>query len=124
MAVVAVCIAYGFMSKPMLLTKPIILLLLDYWPFDRFKKQRFWKLILEKIPFVILSVGSCAATLIAQQVAIGSTESLPLASRIDNALVTYVNYLRHMFGRAVWGRIVVVQSGGVASGWLVAASLY
>src|SRR5438477_10818086 len=97
MAVVAVCFAFGLMSKPMLVTTPIVLLLLDFWPFDRFKKQRFWKLILEKVPLVILSVGSCAATLIAQQVAIGSTESLPLASRIDNALVTYVNYLRQMF---------------------------
>jgi tetratricopeptide (TPR) repeat protein len=97
MAVVAVCFAFGLMSKPMLVTTPIVLLLLDYWPFDRFKKRGFWRLILEKIPLVILSVGSCAATLIAQQVAIGSTESLPLASRIDNALVTYVNYLRQMF---------------------------
>lgn len=97
MAVVAVCFAFGLMSKPMLVTTPIILLLLDYWPFARFKKQGLWKLILEKVPLVILSVGSCAATLIAQQVAIGSTESLPLASRIDNALVTYVNYLRQMF---------------------------
>src|SRR5207244_1191429 len=97
MAVVAVCFAFGLTSKPMLVSTPIILLLFDYWPFDRFKKQRFWKLILEKVPLVILSVGSCAATLIAQQVAIGSTESLPLASRIDNAFVTYVNYLRQMF---------------------------
>lgn len=97
MAVVAVCFAFGLMSKPMLVTTPIVLLLLDYWPFDRLKKQGFWKLMLEKIPLITLSVGSCAATLIAQQVAIGSTESLPLASRIDNALVTYVNYLRQMF---------------------------
>src|SRR5947199_2778048 len=97
MTLVAVCFAFGLMSKPMLVTAPIVLLLLDYWPFDRFKKQGLWKLILEKVPLVILSVGSCAATLIAQQVAIGSTESLPLASRIDNALVTYVNYLRQMF---------------------------
>jgi len=97
MAVVAVCFAFGLTSKPMLVTTPIILLLLDYWPFARFKKQGLWKLILEKTPLVILSVGSCAATLIAQQVAIGSRESLPLASRIDNALVTYVNYLRQMF---------------------------
>jgi tetratricopeptide (TPR) repeat protein len=97
MAVVAICFAFGLMSKPMLVTTPIILLLLDYWPFARFKKQGLWKLILEKVPLVILSVGSCTATLIAQQVAIGSTESLPLASRIDNALVTYVNYLRQMF---------------------------
>jgi protein O-mannosyl-transferase len=97
MAVVAVCFAFGLMSKPMLVTTPIVLLLLDYWPLDRFRKQGLWKLILEKVPLVILAVGSCAATLIAQQVAIGSTESLPLASRIDNALVTYVNYLRQMF---------------------------
>ncbi len=97
MAVVAVCFAFGLMSKPMLVTTPIVLLLLDYWPFARFKKQGLWKLILEKVPLVILSLGSCAATLIAQQVAIGSTESLPVASRIDNALVTYVNYLRQMF---------------------------
>src|SRR5205814_950754 len=91
------CQLFGLMSKPMLVTTPIVLLLLDYWPFDRFKKQGSWKLILEKVPLAILSVGSCAATLIAQQVAIGSTESLPLASRIDNAFVTYVNYLRQMF---------------------------
>src|SRR5438045_4992522 len=97
MAVVAACFAFGLMSKAMLVTTPIVLLLLDYWPFDRFKKQGLWKLHLEKVPLVILSVGSCAATLIAQQVAIGSTESLPLASRIDNAFVTYVNYLRQLF---------------------------
>jgi len=69
--------------------------LLAICPFH--ENKALWKLILEKVPLVILSVGSCAATLIAQQVAIGSTESLPLALRIDNALVTYVNYLRQMF---------------------------
>ena len=97
MAVVAACFAFGLMSKAMLVTTPIVLLLLDYWPFDRFKKQGLWKLILEKVPLIILSVGSCAATLIAQQVAIGSTQSLPPAWRINNALVSYVNYLRQMF---------------------------
>ena len=97
MAAVMVCFAFGLMSKPMLVTTPVVLLLLDYWPFDRFKKQGLWKLILEKAPLVILSVGSCAATLIAQQVAIGSSENLPPAWRINNALVSYVNYLRQMF---------------------------
>src|SRR5438874_6613066 len=97
MAVVAACFAFGLMSKPMLVTTPIVLLLLDYWPFDRFKKQGLWKLILEKVPLIILSLGSCAATLIAQRVAIGSTESLPPAWRINNALVSYINYLRQMF---------------------------
>src|SRR5437764_10364352 len=57
MAVVAVCFAFGLMSKPMLVTTPIVLLLLDYWPFDRFEKQGLWKLFLEKVPLVILSVG-------------------------------------------------------------------
>jgi tetratricopeptide (TPR) repeat protein len=111
MAVVAVCFAFGLMSKPMLVTTPIILLLLDYWPLNRSQKPevrgqrsdirrarpRWTKPLVEKISLFALSVASIVATLIAQQVAIGSTESLPLASRIDNALVTYVNYLRQMF---------------------------
>ena len=97
MALVTVCLAFGLMSKPMLVTTPIVLLLLDYWPFDRFKKQGLWKLILEKAPLVILSLGSCAATLIAQRLAIGTAEDIPLAWRINNALVSYVNYLRQMF---------------------------
>jgi protein O-mannosyl-transferase len=97
MAVVAVCFAFGLMSKPMLVTTPIVLMLLDYWPFDRFRKQGLSRLILEKVPLIILSLGSCAATLIAQRVAIGTAENLPLAWRINNALVSYVNYLRQMF---------------------------
>jgi protein O-mannosyl-transferase len=97
MAVVAVCFAFGLLSKPMLVTTPIVLMLLDYWPFDRFRKQGLWRVILEKVPLIILSLGSCAATLIAQRMAIGTAESLPLAWRINNTLVSYVNYLRQMF---------------------------
>ncbi len=110
-AVVAACLAFGLMSKPMLVTTPIILMLLDYWPLNRSQKPkvrgqrsdlrrarpRRTKLLVEKIPLFALSIASVVATLVAQQVAIGSTESLPLASRIGNALVTYVNYLRQMF---------------------------
>ncbi|PYL97966.1 MAG: hypothetical protein DME27_06745 [Verrucomicrobia bacterium] len=110
-AVVAACLAFGLMSKPMLVTTPIILMLLDYWPLNRSQKPkvrgqrsdlrrarpRRTKLLVEKIPLFALSIASVVATLVAQQVAIGSTESLPLASRIDNALVTSVNYLRQMF---------------------------
>ena len=111
MAVVAVCFAFGLMSKPMLVTTPIVLLLLDYWPLNRNQRSEvrgqgsearrarpIWtKLLVEKIPLFALSIASIVATLSAQQLAIGTTESLPLASRIDNALVTYVNYLRQMF---------------------------
>src|SRR5437016_9038818 len=55
MAVVAVCFAFGLMSKPMLVTTPIVLLLLDFWPFDRFEKQGFWKILLVQSPLVTLS---------------------------------------------------------------------
>src|SRR5207248_9252450 len=64
---------------------------------DGFHNEGLWNVIREKVPLLSLSVGACAATVIAQQVALGSTESLPLASRIDNALVISVNYLRQMF---------------------------
>ena len=97
MALVAACFTFGLMSKPMLVTTPIVLLLLDYWPFRRFEKQGLWKVILEKVPLIILALGSCTATLIAQRLAIGTAEQLPLAWRINNALVSYVNYLRQMF---------------------------
>src|SRR5881394_3969371 len=50
MAIVAATLSLGLISKPMLVTTPVILLLLDYWPFNRFEKEGIWKLLLEKIP--------------------------------------------------------------------------
>ncbi len=111
MAVVAVCFAFGLMSKPMLVTTPIVLLLLDYWPLNRNQRSEIrgqrseirrarstWtKLLVEKIPLFGLSIASIAATLIAQRLAIGTTESLPLTWRINNAFVSYIIYLRQMF---------------------------
>ena len=89
--------AFGLMSKPMLITTPIILLLLDYWPLDRFSKSRWSKLLIEKIPLFALSIASCVATLWAQNFALGSTEFLPLKWRITNAIVSYFEYVRQMF---------------------------
>jgi protein O-mannosyl-transferase len=111
MALVAVCFTFGLMSKPMLVTTPIVLLLLDYWPLNRNQRSEIrgqrselrrarstWtRLLVEKIPLFGLSIASITATLIAQRVAIGTAENLPLAWRINNALVSYVNYLRQMF---------------------------
>jgi len=111
MAVVAVCFTFGLMSKPMLVTTPIVLLLLDYWPLNRNQRSEvrgqgsearrarpIWtKLLVEKIPLFALWIASIVATLSAQQLAIGTTESLPLAWRINNALFSYVNYLKPMF---------------------------
>ncbi len=87
----------GLMSKPMLMTTPFILLLLDYWPLNRFEGSTVSKLILEKVPLFALSIGSCVATLWAQNFALGSTEFLPLQWRITNAVFSYFEYVRQMF---------------------------
>jgi protein O-mannosyl-transferase len=93
----SILFACGLMSKPMLVTTPLILLLLDYWPLERFERSTITRLVIEKIPLFALSVGSILATLWAQNFALGSTEFLPLKWRMTNAIVTYFDYLRQMF---------------------------
>jgi protein O-mannosyl-transferase len=93
----SILFACGLMSKPMLITTPIVLLLLDYWPLDRFAKSTWSKLLIEKIPLFALSAGSCLATLSAQNFALGSTEFLPLKWRITNAVISYFEYVGQMF---------------------------
>ncbi len=98
----------GLMSKPMLVTLPFVLLLLDFWPLKRFQFkndlqsdsvtffgfQGFLRLFLEKILLVIPVVISCSLTFLAQKnsEAVKPLESLPLIDRISNALVSYVTY--------------------------------
>jgi len=110
---VAFLFALGLMSKPMLVTLPFMLLLLDYWPLRRFEKPSSAKsksktrslldrqsiprqLILEKIPLVGLSAVSGIVTFLAQRHAIGWSEQLPISWRVNNALVTYVAYIWQM----------------------------
>ena len=85
--------ALGLMAKPMAVTLPLVLILLDYWPF-----ARGWKL-LEKLPFLALSAAVCAITYAAhaQAKAIVSFDAIPLAMRIENALVSYAAYIAKMF---------------------------
>lgn len=96
--------ACGLMSKPILVTTPLVLLLLDYWPLNRgqksevrSKKTNWILLVTEKIPLFALSIGSVFATLWAQNFALGSTEYLPLKWRITNAIFTYFQYVRQTF---------------------------
>ena len=95
---VVLFLALGLMSKPMLVTLPFVLLLLDFWPLKRFSEARPTRLILEKVPLFILLIGSCVATFIAQRSggAIRSSEFSSLYFRIANALVSYFDYLRNM----------------------------
>jgi protein O-mannosyl-transferase len=87
--------ACGLMSKPMLVTSPFVLLLLDYWPLDRIRDQ-LWKRVLEKLPLIALSAGSSIATFLAQKGAVGWTEELPMLERINNAVVSYFLYIWQM----------------------------
>jgi tetratricopeptide (TPR) repeat protein len=87
--------ALGLMAKPMLVTLPGVLLLLDYWPLSRLT-TRAW---LEKIPMVVLAVVFGVVTLVAQHDA-GAVMPLGRISwddRLGNAVVAYVSYIAKMF---------------------------
>lgn len=96
---VALCFALGLTAKPMLVTLPVVLLLLDYWPLGRVPKdpgkKNLARFALEKLPLLALSLASAAVTVVAQSQggAVVSTDRLPLDLRIGNALVACVAYL-------------------------------
>jgi len=104
----------GLMAKPMLVTLPFVLLLLDFWPLARFSyegggdgpggpvppghnRAKFFSLIFEKVPFLLLSAASSVVTFYAQQSTGAVNQILSLVSRISNALVSYIAYLGKMF---------------------------
>ena len=92
--------ALGLLAKPMLVTLPFALLLLDFWPLKRFSTAHFRRTILaEKIPFFALTAISCVITFLAQKKceAVVSLADVSLQHRLKNALVAVVNYLRNFF---------------------------
>jgi protein O-mannosyl-transferase len=110
MSIVVVLFALGLMAKPMIVTLPFALLLLDYWPLARFTPKAgnsdaaarhgggaLWappaKLWLEKAPLFILSGISCLVTIYAQAVSIAGIEFVSVGSRFVNAVAGYGQYL-------------------------------
>jgi protein O-mannosyl-transferase len=113
-------VAFGLslLAKPMLVTLPFVLLLLDGWPLDRVARSEsdiagpqgeshaWWQrrtpvaLVVEKVPFLILSALSAGITFFAQRQggAVSSIAAYPLGTRVENALVAYVAYL----AKAIW----------------------
>jgi len=94
--------ALALMSKPMFVTLPFVMLLLDFWPLGRFRGpgSGVWgKLVLEKIQFFVLVIASCVVTFLAQQHggAVISLKTVPLELRLENAPVAYVLYLQKIF---------------------------
>lgn len=105
----------GLLSKPMLVTLPFVLLLLDYWPLNRLAGARTafdpWvhaggtagragllRLVVEKVPFFSVAAAACIVTLIAQRDvgALWSLEKMPFEQRLANAFVAYLEYIRKM----------------------------
>lgn len=102
------CFCLSLMSKPMLVTLPFLMLLLDYWPLtrlpiDRPRWHQLKGLLAEKLPFLALSIASCATTILVQQQAMLYHRELSFGDRTANALVSYVRYL----GKTVWPRELV-----------------
>jgi len=101
----------GLLAKPQVITFPFVLLLWDYWPLQRFRSQKdadeklrfapasFWRLLLEKVPLIVLSAVEAVITIRAQHHALqDAQESYAFPVRVANALVAYARYVGH----AIW----------------------
>lgn len=107
-ALLVVLYALGLMAKPMLVTLPFSLLLLDFWPLGRLEgraggaalRRLGRELVVEKVPLLALAAVSCVITYAVQLEAGAVTflASLPLGTRVANALVSYLRYI----GLVVW----------------------
>jgi hypothetical protein len=94
---VAGCFALSLLAKPMLVTLPFVLLLLDYWPLARQRKQSWRPLVLEKLPLLALCAVSCVLTWQAQAAGGAIRSDLPLLARLANAASAYVGTLGKTF---------------------------
>ena len=116
-ALVLIAVALGLMAKPMLVTLPFVLLLLDYWPLGRMRRakgetqgpelngpQNFGKLLLEKVPLFVLSATASAAAIVTQSRSINLNEHISLGSRIGNAFMSLMTYV----GQAIWPQNLAV----------------
>ena len=134
--------ALGLMSKPMIVTFPFVLLLLDYWPLERLNfgskhvvvqvspndsglsqtiSTSPWKLLLEKVPFFALTIGSIVITMVAQKGGGAVRTEFPLPVRLMNAVVSYSLYIQ----KAVWPSHLAVlypHLGNMVPLWKVIAS--
>ncbi len=108
-AAVAVLFAFALASKPMVITLPCVLLLLDYWPLGRVQgwvkpttsfpvpQASLARLVAEKLPLLALSVASAVLTVVAQQSARVAIGHLPLQLRVENAFYSYAMYVMKVF---------------------------
>jgi protein O-mannosyl-transferase len=120
----------GLMSKPMVITLPFVLLLLDYWPLGRIRGGHadataapLSKLVVEKLPLIALSAASAVITMQAQRAggAMRSTAQFSLAVRLENAVMAYAMYLWKMIWPSHLSPIYP-HPGDSLAGWQVGTS--
>lgn len=128
---VALAFALGLMAKPMVVTLPLVLLLVDVWPLRRAVPGALsWStvrpLVVEKIPLLFLSAASSVVTYVAQSSkATVSAESLPLMPRLANALLSYAIYLRNTAWPTSLGVFYphpALEAGGIPERQVVASA--
>jgi protein O-mannosyl-transferase len=123
----------GVMTKPVVVTLPLVLLLLDYWPLERIGEPSFAKaaegrhkaslkwLIIEKIPLLAMAVILSVVTFIAQKGggAISTIEIIPLDQRVANAFLSYITYI----AKAVWPSALAVYHTQPHAGFTVITTI-
>jgi protein O-mannosyl-transferase len=124
--IILVFFAIGLMAKPMLVTLPFVLLIMDYWPLRRLWPEEgigvgVFRLILEKLPLLALSAISSAVTSVAQKTSMANLSVFSLDYRICNTLVSYCDYILKMFRPVDLAVFYPHPSGGIAV-WKIAAS--
>ncbi len=97
-AIALVSFALGLASKSMIVAAPFLLLLLDWWPLRRNESVKWARLVLEKIPLMLMSVGLCVATIFAQQTSVAEASDIGITARIENAISSYGFYI----WKAIW----------------------
>jgi tetratricopeptide (TPR) repeat protein len=141
--VALLCLTLGLLSKPMLVSAPFVLLLLDYWPLGRLTRagastgldrDRVRRAVLEKVPMLALVAVISAVSLLTQSQigALADTELFPVSVRISNALASYVAYVQAAFwpsGLAIFypyprDSISVLRAAACAAALLAASLLF
>ncbi len=108
-ALILISLTAGLLAKPMLVTVPFVMILLDFWPLSRLRLDKWpgirglfrgiWPLVAEKLPLFSLTAASCVVTYVAQARggAITSFTQLPLLQRIASSMTSYLTYIQLMF---------------------------
>jgi tetratricopeptide (TPR) repeat protein len=125
---ILICFGLGLLAKPMIVTLPFLLLLLDFWPLQRITiedwRVNFRKCVQEKLPLLALAAVSSTVAFIVQQRggAMAKIELLPITSRLANACIAYVMYI----WKTLWpvGLAVFYPTRHHVSAWWLAAALF